>query len=563
MQKHRSSSFLTCLLTLVGGSAIVLLVLGEAYGSGLHGDANCDGELNPVDATLVLQLQAGLFETLPCENAAADFNLDGSVNSIDATLILQVVAELIPPPTPRARTEVVLEAENGTGDGQTMERGSASNDATVWLHIGETQRMTLKLPMGASYTLEAKYSNDGMPDDVEVKVDGVLLGDFTTKDTRPEGGAPGSGWNVFNLSSVNGTADLSAGDHRVEVTVIDSDSFGVEIDLVRLELVPPTTPTATLTSTPAATSTPPPTATLTPTPEPPLEAENGTGDGQTMPRGSASNLATVWLQVNETRSMTFNLQTGARYTVEAAYSNDGLPDTVEVKVDGVVLGKFTTKDTRPEGGALGSGWDVFNLSGVIGTADLSAGDHKMEVTVIDGDSFGVEIDVVRLERLPTETPMPTATPTATSTPTPTTTFTPTSEPLIEFLEAENGTGDGQTMPRGNASNSATVWLHIDETRSMTFNLQTGARYTVEAAYSNDGLPDTVEVKVDGVVLGQFTTKDTRPEGGAPGSGWDVFNLSGVIGTVDLSAGDHKVEVTVIDGDSFGVEIDMVRLERTD
>lgn len=61
---------------------------------GLAGDANCDAEVNSIDAALALQRNAGLIVSLPCE-ANADVNVDGEVNSIDAALILQFVAGLL------------------------------------------------------------------------------------------------------------------------------------------------------------------------------------------------------------------------------------------------------------------------------------------------------------------------------------------------------------------------------------------------------------------------------------------------------------------------------------
>jgi len=61
---------------------------------GLLGDAGCDGAVNSIDATLVLQLDAGLIDSLACaENG--DVNGDRSVNSLDAALILQFDAGLI------------------------------------------------------------------------------------------------------------------------------------------------------------------------------------------------------------------------------------------------------------------------------------------------------------------------------------------------------------------------------------------------------------------------------------------------------------------------------------
>jgi len=55
------------------------------------GDVNCDGTINSIDATLVLQYGAGLIDTLPCL-VNADVNQDGVVNSLDAAIILQYVA---------------------------------------------------------------------------------------------------------------------------------------------------------------------------------------------------------------------------------------------------------------------------------------------------------------------------------------------------------------------------------------------------------------------------------------------------------------------------------------
>lgn len=58
------------------------------------GDANCSGDVTAIDATLTLQLIAGLVNSLSCE-ANADVNGDGTVTSIDAVLILQFTAGLL------------------------------------------------------------------------------------------------------------------------------------------------------------------------------------------------------------------------------------------------------------------------------------------------------------------------------------------------------------------------------------------------------------------------------------------------------------------------------------
>jgi CSLREA domain-containing protein len=61
---------------------------------GLQGDANCDGVLSSIDATLMLQLHAGLLPAFLCD-ANADLDGDGLITSLDAVIALQIVAELI------------------------------------------------------------------------------------------------------------------------------------------------------------------------------------------------------------------------------------------------------------------------------------------------------------------------------------------------------------------------------------------------------------------------------------------------------------------------------------
>ncbi len=58
---------------------------------GIPGDVNCDGSVSSIDAALILQLDAGLLDSLPCAQNA-DLNGDGESNSIDAALVLQRVA---------------------------------------------------------------------------------------------------------------------------------------------------------------------------------------------------------------------------------------------------------------------------------------------------------------------------------------------------------------------------------------------------------------------------------------------------------------------------------------
>ena len=58
------------------------------------GDVNSDGQVNAIDAALILQLTAGLIGSVP-NPGSADVNEDGMVNAIDAALILQFSAGLV------------------------------------------------------------------------------------------------------------------------------------------------------------------------------------------------------------------------------------------------------------------------------------------------------------------------------------------------------------------------------------------------------------------------------------------------------------------------------------
>ncbi|OGO50952.1 MAG: hypothetical protein A2148_02340 [Chloroflexi bacterium RBG_16_68_14] len=60
----------------------------------IGGDVDCDRTVTSIDAALVLQYDARLLASLPCQDAA-EVSGDGRINAIDAVLILQVVAGLL------------------------------------------------------------------------------------------------------------------------------------------------------------------------------------------------------------------------------------------------------------------------------------------------------------------------------------------------------------------------------------------------------------------------------------------------------------------------------------
>ncbi len=61
---------------------------------GVCGDVNLDAAVNSMDASLILQLKAGLINSLGSQRNA-DVNNSGDITIVDAALILQAAAGLI------------------------------------------------------------------------------------------------------------------------------------------------------------------------------------------------------------------------------------------------------------------------------------------------------------------------------------------------------------------------------------------------------------------------------------------------------------------------------------
>lgn len=80
--------------------ALALALAATTLQAGMMGDANCDGEVNSVDARYILVVEVGLVDALPCPGGA-DVDLNGVVNPIDALLILQFEAGTIDSLPPR------------------------------------------------------------------------------------------------------------------------------------------------------------------------------------------------------------------------------------------------------------------------------------------------------------------------------------------------------------------------------------------------------------------------------------------------------------------------------
>lgn len=137
--------------------------------------------------------------------------------------------------------------------------------------------------------------------------------------------------------------------------------------------------------------------------------------------------------------------------------------------------------------------------------------------------------------------------------------TPVAPERIE-LEGEDATGPGRTRQRDAASGQLAALLMDGESLDFSFDLPAAARYQLSVQTSNDnfGPLETVKIMLDGVPVGQFAAPDT----GDWGQGWNVFE-STVVGEIELAAGTHSLAMSVHGGDGFGVEVDVVTLDRRD
>ena len=256
------------------------------------------------------------------------------------------------------------------------------------------------------------------------------------------------------------------------------------------------------------------------------EAEAGTGAGTLMARSAASGQRSVWLHAGEARDVPFSADANGRYVLSVRYSNDnyGPLESVDVRVDGAPVGRFSAQDT----GDWGFGWNNFLWSASLGPVTLTAGAHRATTTLSGGDGYGVEVDAIRIERMP--------------------------DPVL--TEAEAGSGDGVLQPRSAASGQRTVRLRHGQSQRVPVHVPVAATYVLSLRYSNDnwGPLETVTLLVDGVAVGQFAAQDT----GDYGAGWNVFVWSDA-GTRFLSAGLHQMAVQVTGGDPYGIEADVLRL----
>lgn len=110
--------------------------------------------------------------------------------------------------------------------------------------------------------------------------------------------------------------------------------------------------------------------------------------------------------------------------------------------------------------------------------------------------------------------------------------------------------------REHAEDKATILLFKDEELNIHFQMVHAAAIDVlDVRYSNDGGVDTIAISLDGKKLGEFKTKVHFGWGDL----WDMFESSGPIGGYQqLKAGEHKLTLSIVDADRYGIEIDYIR-----
>ena len=69
--------------------ACVGFVMSDATEKTLVGDVNADGDINAIDAVMILKISVGLIEITDEKRKDFDFNADGQINSVEALMILR------------------------------------------------------------------------------------------------------------------------------------------------------------------------------------------------------------------------------------------------------------------------------------------------------------------------------------------------------------------------------------------------------------------------------------------------------------------------------------------
>lgn len=132
------------------------------------------------------------------------------------------------------------------------------------------------------------------------------------------------------------------------------------------------------------------------------------------------------------------------------------------------------------------------------------------------------------------------------------------------FETENGDiRKGEVMYRSKASGGFAV--HLKSTRTVQYVIHTFSTTSTcsvmvkDVRYSNDGLHDTIEILLDGEVLGSFRTRAASDRGEL----WNVFVSTDNVGkSLQIPPGEHELQFAVLSTDEYGVELDKSTLQLT-
>ncbi|MCB0707595.1 MAG: T9SS type A sorting domain-containing protein [Saprospiraceae bacterium] len=157
---------------------------------------------------------------------------------LKCSLIIAFISVLAFPLKAFNTIEIAQEAENGysysgPGTPTIKSRVFASNQKTLWVNeVGAETFWDITIPAAGDYSLLVRYSNDdtGALDDISVRVNGNLVGNFESQDT----GSGGNGWNVFVESPVISLGQLVAGTITLSLSLDADDGYGIEFDLLSL-----------------------------------------------------------------------------------------------------------------------------------------------------------------------------------------------------------------------------------------------------------------------------------------------------------------------------------------
>lgn len=420
--------------------------------------------------------------------------------------------------------EAHIEIESFSGyDNVNMKlRSHASKQKSVLLFQDEILTFNICSLSEIDLTVnELVYSNDGNSDTITISIDQQIIESFTTI----SGSNGGLGWNNFTSSGqIGNTTTLSEGQHTVEITISSADAYGVELDYISFDVF--------------GTSAIPDQLQCSSKVDIYLEAEEyNTEGGLMMTRTEASEQVSVRLITGQSLVKEICLRTDADiYFNQIIYSNDGDSDTIILKIDGNIVGHFESEAVSN----FGNEWNNFRNAGIsVNVTSLSKGQHTLGLEVVNGDQYGIELDVTTLTIDYGNNYI-------------TSTACPTQYSLL--LEAEDfnlGTNQGIKFRR-NASSGKTVYLKtgdlIKRSVCVTGNVKVDMKTIM---LSNDGGSDVIGVYMQYIGVTSISTSENYQGG----NGWNDIKTINIERSIFLQDGQYELEVKATNVDQYGVEID--------